>query len=186
MLDLEPRADNARFVKVATVGDLTEGRVLAARLRAEGIDVRVHSEALGPYPVTVGQLAETQLWVLSGDLEDAGRVSLDAEVNSAIAPADEMHSYVEEPRSRSAWWRWPSGLYSCCSGSSASPASCDPDQSPASLIAANRSSVSFSSSLRRYLAVNGTLRNPGKIPPTRPLPGTIGIPKASKAENTGT
>ena len=88
MLDMEPRADNARFVKVTTVGDLTEGRVLAARLRAEGIDVRVHSEALGPYPVTVGQLAETQLWVLSGDLEDAGRVLLDAEVNSAIAPAD--------------------------------------------------------------------------------------------------
>lgn len=78
----------SRYVRVATVGDLMEGRILAARLRSEGIDVRVHSEALGPYPVTVGRLAEAELWVTSDRLEDAGRILLDAEVNSAIAPAD--------------------------------------------------------------------------------------------------
>jgi hypothetical protein len=77
-----------RFVKVATVGDITAGNVLAARLRSEGIEVRVHSPALGPYPVTVGRLAETELWVLADRLEDAASVLLDAEVNDAIAPAD--------------------------------------------------------------------------------------------------
>lgn len=78
----------ARFVRVATVGDLLEARVLEARLRAEGIDVRIHSEALGPYPVTVGRLAEAELWVLSDRVEEASRILLDAEVNTALAPAD--------------------------------------------------------------------------------------------------
>lgn len=78
----------ARYVRIATVGDLTEARVLAARLNAEGIDVRVHSEALGPYPVTVGGLAEAELWVLSDRVEDAGQILLDAEVNTALAPAE--------------------------------------------------------------------------------------------------
>jgi hypothetical protein len=85
----DPRhGETAGYVRVATVGDLTEGRILAARLRSEGIDVRIHSEALGPYPVTVGSLAEAELWVTSDRLEDAGRILLDAEVNTAIAPAD--------------------------------------------------------------------------------------------------
>ncbi len=77
-----------RFVKVATVGDITAGNVLAARLRSEGIEVRVHSPALGPYPMTVGNLAETELWVLSDRVEDAASVLLDAEVNDAIGAAD--------------------------------------------------------------------------------------------------
>ena len=84
----DPNGGAARFVRVTTVGDLTEGRVLAARLRSEGIDVRLHSEALGPYPVTVGHLAEAELWVTSDRLEEAGRILLDAEVNTAIAPAE--------------------------------------------------------------------------------------------------
>jgi len=77
-----------RFVKVATVGDITAGNVLAARLRSEGIEVRVHSPSFGPYPVTVGRLAETELWVLADRVEDAASVLLDAEVNDALAPAD--------------------------------------------------------------------------------------------------
>ena len=78
----------SQFVRVATVSDLATGQVLAARLRAEDIDVRLHSEALGPYPVTVGHLAEAQLWVASDRVDDAARVLLDAEVRVAIAPAE--------------------------------------------------------------------------------------------------
>ncbi len=84
----EIHASAARYVRIATVGDLTEAHVLAARLRSEGIDVRVHSEANGPYPVTVGRLAEAQIWVMSDRAEDANRVLLDAEVNTALAPAE--------------------------------------------------------------------------------------------------
>ena len=88
MLEQPPAA---RFVHVATVGDLVEGRVLAARLDAEGIEVRVHSPALGPYPVTVGQMAETQIWVLSDRVQEASEILLDAEVNVALAPVDTPH-----------------------------------------------------------------------------------------------
>jgi hypothetical protein len=77
-----------RFVKLATVGDLTTGRVLAARLLSEGIEVRVHSPALGPYPVTVGHMAETELWVMNDRVEEASRILLDAEVNAALSPVE--------------------------------------------------------------------------------------------------
>ena len=37
----------AHFQRLTTVGDVTVANVLAARLRSEGIEVRVHSAALG-------------------------------------------------------------------------------------------------------------------------------------------
>ncbi len=89
-MDLETLREDepARFVPLATVGDMTAARVLAARLQSEGIEVRVHSQAFGPYPVTVGEMAETELWVLSDRVEEASRILLDAEVNDAIYDAD--------------------------------------------------------------------------------------------------
>ena len=87
-----------RFMKVATVGDITAGNVLAARLRSEGIEVRVHSQAFGPYPMTVGDLAHTELWVLSDRIEDASAILLDAEVNDAIAIADPDIDHVAAGR----------------------------------------------------------------------------------------
>ena len=78
----------ARFVMVTTVGDIVAGNVLAARLRAEGIEVRVHSPALGPYPMTVGEMAATELWVLSDRVEEARSILLDAEINDVLAPLD--------------------------------------------------------------------------------------------------
>ena len=85
MLD---QTSGARFVHIATAGDLVEGRVLAARLEAEGIEVRLHSQSFGPYPVTVGQMAETEIWVLSDRVEEASTILLDAEVNTALAPVE--------------------------------------------------------------------------------------------------
>ena len=82
----------SQFVRIATVSDLATGQVLAARLRAEEIEVRLHSEALGPYPVTVGHLAEAELWVPSDRMAEAGKILLDAEVRDAIAPAEPEHS----------------------------------------------------------------------------------------------
>lgn len=78
----------ARFVPLTRVGDMTSARVLAARLQAEGIEVRMHSQAFGPYPVTVGEMAETELWVLSDRVAQASEVLLDAEVNDAIYVVD--------------------------------------------------------------------------------------------------
>jgi hypothetical protein len=78
----------SRFVRIATVSDLATGQVLAARLRSENIEVRLHSQAFGPYPMTVGHLAEAELWVASDRVEEAGHILLDAEVRDAIAPAE--------------------------------------------------------------------------------------------------
>lgn len=90
MADIETLREDepARFVPLTRVGDVTAAHVLAAMLRAEGIEVRVHSQAFGPYPVTVGQMAETELWVLSDRVEEASRVLLDAEVNDTMYDAD--------------------------------------------------------------------------------------------------
>ena len=95
MQDIARHSEPGRFVKVATVGDVTAGHVLAARLRAEGIEVRVHSAAFGPYPVTVGNMAETELWVMSDRVEEASSILLDAEVNDALYDADPYTESME-------------------------------------------------------------------------------------------
>lgn len=63
-----------RYDCIATVADLNLANVAAAQLRSEGLDVRVHGEATGPFPVTIGRLAETQLWVRADDAAAAARV----------------------------------------------------------------------------------------------------------------
>ncbi|MFQ5968281.1 MAG: DUF2007 domain-containing protein [Acidimicrobiia bacterium] len=70
------------FVLLGRMGDPATARVAAARLDAEGIEVRVHGEALGPYPVTVGQMAVTELWVRDAQLEDARRLMLEFEIDT--------------------------------------------------------------------------------------------------------
>ena len=88
LTDAGRRSEPARFVLLTRTGDLTTANVLAARLRAEGFEVRVHGQALGPYPMTVGEMAEMELWVLNDRVEEASRVLLDAEVNEAVAPVE--------------------------------------------------------------------------------------------------
>ncbi len=77
-----------RFVLLATLGDLSIARVFAARIESEGIEVRVHGEALGPYPVTLGKLAETQLWVPASRLEAAQGIMLEAEVADTLGEVE--------------------------------------------------------------------------------------------------
>lgn len=74
----------SRFIRLATVSDLVTARVLAARLESEGIEVRLHGESLGPYRLTVGHWALTELWVPSDRLDEAQRVMLAAEVDAAL------------------------------------------------------------------------------------------------------
>ena len=72
------------FTLLTTVGDLASANIMAARLRAEGIEARVHSPSLGPYPVTVGDLALSEIWVMEDRLEDASRILLDIETKSVV------------------------------------------------------------------------------------------------------
>jgi hypothetical protein len=91
---IDQQSGPARFVMLTTVGDVATARILAARLQSEGIEVRVHGDSLGPYPVTVGAMAETQLWVMSDRVEDASRLLLDAEINSFM-PQLEPEAEIE-------------------------------------------------------------------------------------------
>ena len=88
-MDQEMEGQKAHFVRVATLGDVSEARILAARLESEGIEARVHSEALGPYPVTVGQMAVAELWVMEDRVEDAKAILLDAELSEVLESGEE-------------------------------------------------------------------------------------------------
>ena len=62
------------FVPLVTIGDPNEAQIVAARLRAAGIPVRMHGENFGPYPITLGELADTEIWVPADRLNDATEV----------------------------------------------------------------------------------------------------------------
>ena len=78
----------ARFVPLTRVGEPFLAGILAARLESEGIDVRLHGEAFGPYPVTVGEMAQTEIWVLEDRVEEASRILIEVEAHSTVHRAD--------------------------------------------------------------------------------------------------
>ena len=80
----EGASPRSKFVPVTRVGDPTRARILAARLESEGIEVRMHSESFGPYPVTVGAMATTELWVPTDRVEAAQAVLLDSEILDVV------------------------------------------------------------------------------------------------------
>lgn len=56
---------------LATLADPAAADLCAALLRSAGIDSRLRGESLGPYRLTVGSMAATQVWVRAADLQDA-------------------------------------------------------------------------------------------------------------------
>lgn len=71
--DEGPHAD--RYEPLTVVGDPLKANLVAAQLRAQGIAVRVHGESTGPYPVTVGGLAQVEIWVDAGRLSEARQIA---------------------------------------------------------------------------------------------------------------
>lgn len=59
------------FVLLATLADPAAADLCAALLRSAGIDSRLRGESLGPYRLTVGDMAATQVWVPATELPDA-------------------------------------------------------------------------------------------------------------------
>lgn len=72
-----PESDS--FVHAGTVGDLMTARVVAALLESAGIRTRLRSESMGPYPVTVGRLAATEIFVPGPDVDEARRLIEEAQ-----------------------------------------------------------------------------------------------------------
>ena len=77
---ITPMSDKkAPFVPLLTVGDPNEAQITAARLRAAGIDVRMHGENFGPYPISLGELADTEIWVRADQVDKASAVITNTE-----------------------------------------------------------------------------------------------------------
>lgn len=59
------------LTRVAVVGDAMVAQLKAAVLQSAGIEPHLRGEGFGPYPVTVGRLAEVEIWVRESDRADA-------------------------------------------------------------------------------------------------------------------
>jgi hypothetical protein len=70
-------ADPEPFVLLATLSDPAAADLCAALLRSEGIDSRLRGESLGPYRLTIGDMAATQVWVPLSRLDDARSLVLE-------------------------------------------------------------------------------------------------------------
>jgi len=81
---MEPHA--ARMVSLARFGDEGSARVAAALLESSGISTRLHGEALGPYKMTIGEMAVTEIWVDAGELEDAVEILTASEIDHILSP----------------------------------------------------------------------------------------------------
>lgn len=90
------------------ISDPNAAQLLAARLRAEGIEARISSEAEGPYRLTIGSMATTQLWVDEADLSQA-RMLLEEIEEDSITPELATTEAATSRRSTSIgrsllWW----------------------------------------------------------------------------------
>lgn len=75
------------MVSLARFGDAAAARVAAALLESSGISTRLHGEALGPYKMTIGEMAVTEIWVDVEDLEDAAQILTISEIDHTLSPA---------------------------------------------------------------------------------------------------
>jgi hypothetical protein len=91
------------FVRLATLADAAAADLCAALLRSAGITSRLRGESLGPYRLTIGDMAATEVWVPAAELEEA-RAVLDA----AVIPGGVEVATVPEPNSapEPAWRAW--------------------------------------------------------------------------------
>jgi len=97
-------APRGPFVRLTTLADPAAADLCAALLRSAGIDSRLRGEALGPYRLTVGGMAATEVWVPEAELEDARAILSEApEADEAIAP-DEAPAADEATPGLGRWW----------------------------------------------------------------------------------
>jgi len=76
------------FARLAVAADQMTARIMVARLESEGIEARVLGEGLGPYRVTLGDLATSEVWVAEDRIEDARRVLSATELDVADDPTN--------------------------------------------------------------------------------------------------
>ena len=93
------------FARLTTVADPAEAEICAALLRSAGIESRLAGESLGPYRLTVGGLAATEVWVPAERLDEA-RLLLAAEADAepGAQPAPGAPNEPAPGRCGPRWW----------------------------------------------------------------------------------
>lgn len=98
-------AMQTNFVLLAQVGDPNQAMLLRARLDSEGIVARVRSEAFGPYRLSIGAMAVTEIWIPPDRMEEARLILLAADVDAIVADVEPLGAGPSSHRVRSwIWW----------------------------------------------------------------------------------
>lgn len=93
------------LVTLTTMGDLIAAHVLVAHLLSEGVTAVVRGEPLGPYPVTVGRMAVTEILVPQNELEEARVVLEEIELEaSSVAVESAGVGKSTDLRVSVMWW----------------------------------------------------------------------------------
>ena len=92
-----------RMARLTTVGGSFAGHVMAARLRAEGLTVKLRGAVDSPYQFTMGDMSRVDVFVPEDELDDAKLVLLVDEVDFVLdlPPQREAPSYGRAGR---AFW----------------------------------------------------------------------------------
>jgi hypothetical protein len=82
-------------------------RVVAARLKSEGIDAQLRGALDGSYGLTVGDMARIDVFVPEDQLEDARYILLVDEVDATLgAPSEWWDAGADSTRPRRRWPWW--------------------------------------------------------------------------------
>lgn len=100
-MDREP---SGPFVRLATLPDPAAADLCAAQLRSAGIATRLHGESLGPYRLTVGKMAATEIWVPEDELDEARALLADGEDEGEPDTAAVSVGPVGRPEYPRIWW----------------------------------------------------------------------------------
>ncbi len=76
--------ERVRMSRLTTVGGSFAAHVMAARLSAEGITVKLRGAVDSPYQFTVGEMSRVEVFVPEDDLDDAKLVLLADEVDFVL------------------------------------------------------------------------------------------------------
>lgn len=63
-----------RWMDIYTTFDESEAAILTGLLESEGIPCRVESSRVSQFPVSIGELGELKIFVISSDVDRAARV----------------------------------------------------------------------------------------------------------------
>jgi hypothetical protein len=91
------------FVRLATLPDPAAADLCAALLRSAGIPSRLRGESLGPYRLTIGDMAATEVWVPAAQVEDARAVLEETTLPGGVEFAPDR---AEDEGPAAGWQRW--------------------------------------------------------------------------------